>query len=469
MLASLTAFIGHFHPLLVHLPIGILAAALLLQWFARRKQNAAIRSALPLLYGWGALSSLVSALSGYLLSGTDDYDAGILNLHRWMGILLSVCAVVGWKLARRSTLSAPPAWLALLITLLLILTGHFGGSLTHGSAYLLEPLRTSVGTGSDKVLNKPITDPQQALVYADLVEPILQARCYTCHGPEKQKGKLRLDSPDGIRTGGKKGKTVVAGQPAQSEIVRRLLLPPDQEGHMPPKEKAQPTESQIALIQWWISGGADYSKKAGELEQPDHIRSILTSLQQKPSMPIPEILPATAVAAAGAKALLALKERGILVIPVAANTNYLQASFVMHSTVSSDDLEALKAIRDQLIWLRLSNSSVSDSSMPVLASLTQLRRLSLDHTGITDQGLASLKTLTQLNYLNLVGTSITGKGLLALSGLSQLSSLYLYRAKLGAGEWEKLQQAFPKATIDTGGYLVPTLASDTTRLTRKKK
>ena len=88
-------------------------------------------------------------------------------------------------------------------------------------------------------------------------------------------------------------------------------------------------------------------------------------------------------------------------------------------------------------------------------------KLQLDHSNITDNGMDNLKNLPQLQSLNLVGTSITENGLAKLKGLKNLHTLYLYQTNINKANWGKLQLDFPKTIIDSGGYQVPILHSDT--------
>ena len=97
----------------------------------------------------------------------------------------------------------------------------------------------------------------------------------------------------------------------------------------------------------------------------------------------------------------------------------------------------------------------------MVSQFKNLRRLQLDHTKITDKGLASLAVLENLRYLNLVGTKITEKGVLQLKGLKSLQSIYLYQTGVKRSEWSDLKKAFPKTLIDSGGYTVPFLPTDT--------
>jgi len=65
--------------------------------------------------------------------------------------------------------------------------------------------------------------------------------CESCHGPEKQKGKLRLDSLEALMKGGENGPVVVAGNPKKSPLVARVLLPATDDDHMPPEGKPAPS------------------------------------------------------------------------------------------------------------------------------------------------------------------------------------------------------------------------------------
>ncbi|HET6993838.1 MAG TPA: hypothetical protein VFI06_02595, partial [Chitinophagaceae bacterium] len=255
----------------------------------------------------------------------------------------------------------------------------------------------------------------------------------------------------------------------ESEMIRRLLLPVDNEDHMPPKEKPQPTENQITLLHWWINNGADFSKKVKELEQPPKIKPVLLALQQAPEAKKDfTAVPAIPVEKADAGTLEKLKAKGIVVLPVAQNSNYLSANFVTHTNIGNEELPLLLSLKKQLIWLKMSYSNLGDSQTTVIGELKNLTRLSLDHTNITDAGINSLKTLPDLQYLNLVATKVTAQGILQLKDLKNLQSLFLYQTPVKKEDWVALRAAFPKTQIDSGGYLVETLPTDTVQVKAKK-
>ena len=464
LLLSLSEFIGRFHPLLVHLPIGILLIALLLQWLSQKKEYAVSYGVLKLLWALGAGFAIISCITGYLLSVHNDYDDTAVALHMWCGI--AVAAVSLLLLAKVSARQNDAIYKsgAVVLFLLITATGHFGASLTHGSDYLFSALdadSTSDSTGSIK----PLPNVQEAQVYSDIIKPIFQTKCYNCHGPQKQKHGLRLDDTTRLLKGGEDGPVLLAGDARNSDLLKSLLLPREAKKHMPPKEKPQLTENQIALIHWWIDQGLPFHKKVAELPQPESLKPALALLEHGEMKKLDVApLPETPVEAADAKAIAALKNKGVVVLPVAQNSNYLEVNFTTALNISDKDISLLLPLKKQIVWLKLGGTHITDSALNSLSQCTNLYSLWLNNTQITDADLKALQPLKNLQVLNLVGTMVTAKGLLQLQSLKNLKSLYLYQTKVNSAGWQALKQAFPHTRLDTGGYNVPTLASDTTEV-----
>jgi mono/diheme cytochrome c family protein len=346
---------------------------------------------------------------------------------------------------------------------LIIITGHLGGSLTHGSGYLTQSLFAEENETAAK--RKPLPNVQEAMVYQEVVQPLLQSKCYGCHNANKKKGGLQMDKPDLLMKGGKDGKIIIAGKAAESEMIKRLLLPREHEDHMPPKEKPQPSEQEIALLHWWIASGAPFDKKVKDLAQPEKIKPLLLALEADVEVVIVQSdIPEATVEKADEEALKKLRALGVVVLPVAQNSNYLMANFITAQQASNADMQLLMPIRKQLIWLKLGGTNIGDSALAPISQCNKLMRLQLEHTAITDAGLASLKSLHDLRYLNLVGTKITANGLQQLKDLKKLQSIYLYHTNVGKSDWPLLQKLFPETHIDSGGYKVPILESDTTEV-----
>ena len=412
------------------------------------------------------IGAIASGISGYMLSMADDYDRQLVNRHQWLGISTAIVAAIFYFLHRRNVSFKLRQWTSVILFLLIILTGHLGGSLTHGSDYLSL-------SGIDKpeaIKQKPIPDVQQAVVYADIVQPILQSKCYSCHGRNKQKGGLRMDDSARLWKGGKDGIVLISGNADESEMIKRLLLARNHEDHMPPKEKPQLNEQQIAVLHWWISSGASLQKKVKDLEQTEKIKPILLSFQGTESeKKLLSDVPVDPVKKADEKAIRKLKERGVVVLPVSQNSNYLMASFVTADSITNRDIALLVPMQQQLVWLKLGNTGIGDSALAIISKFKNISRLQLDHTNITDDGMAYLPAMNNLQYLNLVGTKVTANGVLRLKNLKKLQSVYLYQTLIKSSEWNTLKNNFPASHIDTGGYAVPVFEGDTSELKLQKK
>ena len=192
-------FFGRFHPLLVHLPIGFLLIAFLLELFSRFQRYQSIRHAVSFVLFLGAWSSILAAGLGYFLSLGGGYDEDALALHQWMGIGTAVAALGALLLKTRlndqaSRLKERVYVLTLSLTVVLMMgAGHYGGSLTHGSDYLTTYFPTSLesftgGSAGKNKKAKVITNLPEAVVYTDIIQPIFDSRCINCHNTTKQKG-----------------------------------------------------------------------------------------------------------------------------------------------------------------------------------------------------------------------------------------------------------------------------------------
>jgi uncharacterized membrane protein len=283
---NLASFLGHFHPLLVHLPIGALVLLSFLEfvaWFTHWK-NAAQNS--HWLIGFVSATAVASAASGWILGQSGGYDAQLLNWHRALGLLL--CATCLLTFLLRQFDKFRPYRISLVITLiLLVIVSHLGGSMTHGRdfltghapAFLRAPFGLVVHQPTDPIAVAPMQQP----VFAGVIEPILQKRCSGCHGSEKHKADLRLDTLEGLLKGGRNGPVIDAGQAKDSPLMQRVSLPLDEDGHMPPEGNAQPTAEELALLEWWINAGTPVNQTLGDLKPALEIRRILEVVSKKSS------------------------------------------------------------------------------------------------------------------------------------------------------------------------------------------
>ena len=151
---------------------------------------------------------------------------------------------------------------------------------------------------------------------------------------------------------------------------------------------------------------------------------------------------------------------GALVLPIAQGSNFLEVDW-MSDTLGPAALQAIPLLKDQLVLLKCSFAREGDALVTAAAACPRLVRLWLDHTAITGANLAELRTLGNLKYLNLTGTGIGASDVAKLKGAPKLAELYLYQTKVGRADWAALQRDFPRVSMDTGGYAIPFLTTDT--------
>lgn len=462
---TIIEFLGHFHPLLVHLPIGILLLGIGFDVLSSRPNFGHLKPVISLTYGLGALSAWASCGSGYLLSLDGDYAVNALQQHQWSGIITAILGTLAWWMSFNASMATKTLrfrpFFGVILFLSLSISGHLGGSLTHGENYLFET------TTAKKVKARvPIANVQEATVYAEVVAPIFAEKCETCHGAGKQKGKLRMDGIEFLKKGGKSKKPLFLdpSHPGDGLVLTRVQLPIEEDLHMPPKQKPQLNTDERTLLTWWIKSGASFDKKVKDLPQSDDVKKALARLQNatkpadtKPSDPYASIQ----VKAADPSAIKVLNENHVLVLPVGQNSNLLSANFVNAGTITPELLQLLQPIREQLVWVRLSDAKLTDEALKVIGQLPNLTKLYLDHTPLSDNGLKHLSDLKHLQFLNLAGCTISAKGLLQLKALPKLQQVFLFECPIEPSEWVGLRQAFPHAVLDSGGYHLEKLVTDT--------
>ena len=459
----ISAGIGRLHPVFVHLPIGILLFATLLFFVSKKQRFANMSFAVAPALAIGSFFSILSCITGYLLSISDAYNEDIIFKHQWLGIATAITSVVCYFVYQKKR-TIFGIFITLLSTLIMV-TGHYGGSLTHGADYLTASFNNS--TSNTK---KVIANIDEAVVYTDIIEPILATKCYSCHGESKQKGKLRLDLPNYILQGGEEGKVLTPYQPGSSEIINRLLLPTSNEEHMPPKEKPQLTKDEVALLHWWIESGANFTAAVKNTKQTAAIKGLLASFSNGASggndganaSSGASILPTKNASPIAADLLTQLNKEGIVVVPVVSGSNYVRANLIGVENLSAQTFQLLAKISDQLLQLNASFTTVKDEHLLVLSNCKQLKQLELNGTAITNKGLAHLTALANLESLSITQTKVTADGIGNVSALKKLKKVYLYGTGFTNAAVAALKQKMPGLLIDTGGYKLPILATDTT-------
>lgn len=267
-------FLGKFHPLFVHLPIGFLVLLAGLEWLALRPGWKELATANRVILLLTIPASIASVLCGWLLAADGSYEGQALFWHRWLGTAVGGAVILLWIIRQRGWMTAYRRGLFATLILLTI-ASHFGGSLTHGSDFLSWPKSRTA-----KV--EPASEAQLLAqpVYATVIQPIFDKYCVSCHGAEKAKGGLRMDTVEHLRKGGDSGPLFDPPGAEYSLLGNRLNLPEDDDDHMPPAGKPQLSPAQLAVVKWWLDAGAklDETKLSDLKPAPEVLKNIQTAL-----------------------------------------------------------------------------------------------------------------------------------------------------------------------------------------------
>lgn len=309
--ATPVLFFGRFHPIAVHLPIGVLILSVLIELGCVRRSVEEKWGDMALLTLFvSAVGGVVAVVFGIFLAREGGYEGGSFMLHQALGIATAVGAIVALFL-RLSAMSLGNAWamhgcrVFLLATMAVMSIGaHFGANMVHGSKYLTQyapdVMASSIASVEKWMLSfveepkaapplSPVSESKQPaptpaavagatagasdkLVFQHVILPILEAKCNKCHNADKSKGDLRMDTYELAIQGGENGSNIVPGKPGESLSIQRMELPADDDEHMPPDGKDQATAEELALLKWWIQEGASDKLKVSDAKFPVELK-----------------------------------------------------------------------------------------------------------------------------------------------------------------------------------------------------
>ncbi len=474
--ADAALFLGRFHPLAVHLPIGFLLLAVILFALSYFKNYTFLLKTLPIILLLGAVSSVAAAILGWLLSTEGGYQESTLQWHQWMGISVAVISLASWMWISSITLKKirekdDTRWLTpedvnhrvitnkrnvgLVMALLLVLisiTGHLGGNLTHGDQYLFTHAPAFIQTifnSEDQAEANQIafpSDPDSTLLFAHLIEPVLHKKCASCHNESKMKGGLLLTTQEGLLKGGENGEVIEKGSPQNSELFKRVCLDPASKKFMPPKG-AHMSYTEIALLNYWITSGMSFELAITNESIPEEIKNLIEqaySLSTKKK----SFLEKEKVPAVASEVLDSLQKQGYKIKTLAAENNFLEV--VATDSLTLEKFQALVTIKEQITWLDLGHTGAQDGWLSTLNQFPNLTRLALDNNAITDSGIAQLGNFEHLEIINLHATQVSDTGLKLLAKRSSLKRLYMWQTKVTLQAVDSIRNENTTLVIDLG-------------------
>jgi uncharacterized membrane protein len=446
---DISFLIGRMHPLLVHFPIGILSLAVMMEfWRILFNKKELEKAALFSLYV-GFVASILAGFSGYLLSQDGGYSADTLTPHRWAGISLvglNILAIVLKTVIRKKKWSLRIYVPTLVILLGVVLyTGHLGGTLTHGSDFFNISQSDQINhvNVSENFPLTELTQPKEAYLFKDVVQPILHNHCGSCHNPQKRKGGLDLTTFPSVMAGGESGPLDV-NSTKESELLRRLEEPIHSDDKMPPKGKLQLSNIQLELLKWWVAERYPNDIQILQMNLPNNIELILNRFEDL-NHPVYSI---DTLPRADESVLTSLRQKGYGVNVIAEESPFLEVRYKFKKGKTPGEIaEDLQPVADHIVWFDLSGTAIEEADFSQFENLT---RLNLSQTNISDSALKNIAHLQNLEYLNLHSTQISSEGLHQLGSISSLKNIYLWNTGILPEEVQWLKQRLPEAEISLG-------------------
>lgn len=428
---------GRMHPLTLHFPIVLLIVAFVWELFVPKKEHRILQQSGDWVLLFAAFTAVLAALMGLFLSKEEGYDSGVIVLHKWTGVTISLISISWFAFRdtiRKNNLSVFSAGAISMAGI--IMAGHQGATITHGENFLLAPV-----TPEKK---KPDVLLEDAVAYTHLVRPILEEKCMNCHNHNKSKGELIMETEELLLKGGKDGKLWDSTAPDFGLMMQRIHLPDEEKKHMPPKGKPQLTDEETAAIYYWIKSGASFTTKITDYPETDTLRSIADGFFKTFENDNYDF------AAADEGTVRKLNNDYRVVHPLAINSPALGVEFFGASFFKDEQLKELEKVKNNIVFLNLNKMPVKDEDLKQIATFINLRKLNLSFTAITGATLPELKKLVNLRQLSLSGTKVKSAGLQSLKGLEKLASLYIWNTDIHENDMATLKKQFPETFIETG-------------------
>jgi uncharacterized membrane protein len=426
--------VGRFHPLVLHLPIGIFMLAVLISFFRKAIPIQEFNQVFTFVVNLAVATGFLSAISGIVLASEEQESISeILYWHKVGGIVFSYTLYVFsiWFLKLTETIQQ-----ILLISLLIILmfTGHKGAVMTHGENFL--------ALSSANAQNQGTFHPDSS-IYQNVIQPILERKCMSCHNATKSKGNLIMTDSLSLVLGGKNGAAFVAGDANKSLMFQRMLLPDNHEEHMPPIGKTQLSINEVKILESWINAGASYSQKLDDIQIDSAYYPLIKSVYNSNKKPAKIYT----FKSAPQKEIDNLQSSFRKVYPLYQKSPALAVSYLLTTGFTMETLRDLEKIKTQIIELNLNNMPMEDSGMDLINTMENLEILFLNNTKITTNGVKTLSKNKNLRHLSLTNTSVNEEVIDLLPQLPNLKKIFLSDTKISPASIDTIRAQFPNIEV----------------------
>ena len=448
-------FVGRFHPLIIHMPIGLISLALIIEVASFFKSFAYLQRSQNFVLWLCLLSGIVATLFGYFLMAAEDFAGHAMDMHLYFGLAVVVCSLFALISSVKGRLRFQRLWVGASM-IACAAAGHFGGAMVHSPEYLTEHAPAALVPLLDIGLNpggesEEATPSQEVpvgeqLVYENFITPMMAGTCNECHDANKTKGKLRTDTYEFLLAGaeGSDFTTVDPENAEESELVFRSELPRDDDEAMPPDGDPLTTE-ELQVLRAWIDAGATQeltvADLGAEMEAPAvTLVALYTDSEEAPvagkvaSLSVWDTLEPEEQAQRLDDVKAAAEIYRFSVMPISAEDDRLRINVINASKEFGDEQVALlEPVAERIVWLDLARSQITDAGMGTIGGMSNLERLHLENTAVSDDGIAELTGLSNLEYLNLYNTKV-GNGIFdTFATLPKLRKAYVWQTGVEAG------------------------------------
>ena len=425
---------GKLHPLVLHFPI-VLGIAIVIYFLFFQNKPLEEDTEKLFLVGNAMMASMV-ALLGLFLSKQDAYDNDTLNLHKWGGLSI---ALISWLLIYIKKLATNyKKIIALGYLLVLLFFTHQGALLTHGENALSIPMPAAV-------IEEVKTVDSSLTVYEKAINPILAQKCVSCHGPDKVKGNLQLQSPELILKGGKNGNILNGIQNEEALLLQRIHLPNADEKHMPPADKLQLTLEELTLLTKWVKAGGNFTKKISELAKTDSL-AILAMAYKAPAK-------GSGDKKNNAPDLKEFNSNYLTVNYLFSGSEDIEVNFFQGTFYKIEQLKNLEKIKDKIVSLNMQGMPITKEDLAIILQFTKLKKLNLNYTTLTLNDLQPLKSIKSLTNLSICGMEVNQNTLTKFLEKAPFTEINIWTNHSSEKEFQQLSASNKKVKIIIGDNL----------------
>lgn len=428
-------WLGKMHPLLLHFPI-VLGIIIVVYFFCFQKNRLPLAIE-KLALASNALLTTIVALFGILLATQDSYDSNLILWHKWGGVAI---ALISWLLIYLvETKNALKKITAFLFFLCIGFFTHKGAQLTHGINAVSFPTIDTVATAA------PIILDSNATVYEKAIAPILAQKCVSCHGNEKVKGALKLNTVENILKGGKNGNLLSAANGKEALLFERIHLPLAEEKHMPPDGKLQLTEEEVKILSAWVKAGGDVKTKMNEMAKTDSLYLLANSY--KP------IIDKIKTGNTNLPDLSAFNTNYCTVNYIYNGSDEIEVTFFQGSFYTPAALQKLEKIKDKVIRLNMQGMPLTKEDIKLISQFSKLQKLNLNYTKLDLDALEAIKKMKQVQTLAICGIDVSEVSLSKFLQGASFSTIHVWSNNISTMQLQALHTKFPKLSIIIGDNL----------------